>query len=329
MRAGRFGVVLVAIATIEVLGMTTAVLAGDQTSESPRHECEISAAGPAGSLQLTPEQRMAIEGEQQTGRGFREAIRQRLDDALEPLRHRFGGWPRMQARMHGGQRFFPGGPHGSRFGAPHDAAAMVLANADELDLTPAQEKEIRAAQRAERRAGIERQAEREVAELDLEALLEVEEPDLTAVRSQLEKVAALRVDERMAALRARQSLRGILTAAQRDKLEDRHADRRHRALRFRVHGGSEDRSETGSTPGEDAAWFDLDVDDHALHQDITFDVELPELESLWQELDLAPLEGWFDLEQPGSENCDPENGSPQGTDRRPDTAAEVEEVAIS
>jgi Spy/CpxP family protein refolding chaperone len=96
----------------------------------------------------------------------------------------------------------------------------VLDFADDLELSDEQIDAIREAQRATRRAAIERDADIEVGEMDLEALYESEEPDLAAIRTQLEEIAMLRVAGQMAGLELRQQVRAILTPAQREELED-------------------------------------------------------------------------------------------------------------
>lgn len=97
---------------------------------------------------------------------------------------------------------------------------QVLDHAEDLGLTDDQGEQIRAAQRAGRRDGIERRADTEVAELDLEALSEVDEPDLAAVRAKLEELAMLQVDTQMASLSLRQEVRQILTPTQLEEWED-------------------------------------------------------------------------------------------------------------
>lgn len=96
----------------------------------------------------------------------------------------------------------------------------VVDFAEELELTDDQIDQIRAAQRATRRAAIERNADIEVGEMDLEALYEADTPDLTAIRAQLEGLAMLSVDQQMAGLNLREQVRGLLSQAQREQLPE-------------------------------------------------------------------------------------------------------------
>jgi len=96
----------------------------------------------------------------------------------------------------------------------------VLDFTEDLELTDDQSDQIRAVQRDTRRAGIERRADIEVAEMDLESLYEADQPDLTAIRSQLEVLATLDVDNQIAGLALRQQVRQTLTPAQIGTLDD-------------------------------------------------------------------------------------------------------------
>ena len=101
---------------------------------------------------------------------------------------------------------------------------QVLDHAEELGITEDQAAQIRAAQRAGRRDGIERRADTEVAEIDLEALYEVDELDLAAVRAKLEELAMLQVDSQMAGLSLRRQVRQILTPTQLEEWSDMRGD---------------------------------------------------------------------------------------------------------
>jgi len=102
-----------------------------------------------------------------------------------------------------------------------DSVDAVLAQSEELELSDEQQTRIRDAQRAARRAEIARDADIEVAELDLEDLMEDQyTADLDAVEAKMREVANLRVSGRLAELRLRRDVHTILTPEQREKLED-------------------------------------------------------------------------------------------------------------
>ena len=106
----------------------------------------------------------------------------------------------------------------------------VLDYADDLGLSDEQIEQIRGMQRDFRRASIQRRADIEVAEMDLETLYDADPLDLTAIRAQLEGVAQMRVDGEIGGLQLRQDVRQILTPEQLDDYEEMREDGEH----FRV-----------------------------------------------------------------------------------------------
>lgn len=159
-----------------------------------------------------------------------EAGRSPLAGHLAKARARWAG-----ARRHGGEgirRALQGG-YGRMHAVPGMAmrrrgsgggsrtAERVLRMAEELELTEQQEGEIRDVWRQHRRAAIERDAAIEVAELDLEDLMQdPHTADLAAVEQQMQAIGKLRVENRVAGLRLTQQVWGTLTAEQRDQLQD-------------------------------------------------------------------------------------------------------------
>lgn len=107
---------------------------------------------------------------------------------------------------------------------------LVIDYAEDLELTDDQVQRIRDVERAARRDAIARNADIQIAEMDLETLYEGDEPDLTAIRAKLEELARQRVDGEMAGLGLRQQVRGILTPAQLEQLEDLRSDGRVRVV---------------------------------------------------------------------------------------------------
>lgn len=104
-------------------------------------------------------------------------------------------------------------------------AGRVLANSEELELTDPQQETIRDVQRSHRRDEIRRDADIEIAELELEEMMEVEILDLNAIESHMRQVANLQVDERMANLRLDGAVRDLLTPEQIDKLGEMSPER--------------------------------------------------------------------------------------------------------
>ncbi len=99
-------------------------------------------------------------------------------------------------------------------------ASRALANAEEIGLTEEQEEQIRGLGRENRRAQIRRNADTQIAEMDLEEMMGAEGADLDAIEEMMRVIANYEVDERMARLRLDRSAEAILTEAQREELEE-------------------------------------------------------------------------------------------------------------
>ncbi len=99
-------------------------------------------------------------------------------------------------------------------------ASNALANAEEIGLTEEQEEQIRGLQRENRRAQIRRNADTQIAEMDLEEMMSAETSDLDTIEQMMREIANYQVDERMARLRLDRTTKAILTEAQRDELEE-------------------------------------------------------------------------------------------------------------
>jgi len=99
-------------------------------------------------------------------------------------------------------------------------AARVLANAEDLALTEEQTKSIRDTQRNHRRNDIRRDADIEIAELELDEMMEADVPDLDTIEAHMRQIADLQVDERMASLRMDRAVRDTLSAEQIEQLDE-------------------------------------------------------------------------------------------------------------
>ena len=108
---------------------------------------------------------------------------------------------------------------------PGEMASRVLANAEEIGLDENQENEIRALHRENRRAEIHRNAEIQIAEMDLDEMMGTEDLDLDAIEEKMREIANYPVDGRMDRLRLDRSVSAVLTEAQRDELEEMSAVR--------------------------------------------------------------------------------------------------------
>lgn len=174
-------------------------------------------AGRRGLLALALVATLAIAGS-----GLALAQTQEQEEALVRARR---AQEEARARLHRlGPRIHARAPFLARALGEHmgiSSADRVLRHAEELGLTDEQVDRVRVAETAHRRAEIERDAGIEIAELDLEGLMgDADSVDLGAVENKMMEIARLRVDGRVADLRLRQEIRSILTAEQREQLEE-------------------------------------------------------------------------------------------------------------
>ncbi len=116
-------------------------------------------------------------------------------------------------------RVSPGGAWRVRSSA--SAVSRVLAHAEDIGLTEDQEEDqIRELQRGVRREQIRRDADLEIAEMDLEEMMDNNGANLDVIEQKMREVANLGVDARMAGMRLERDVMALLTPEQRDDLEE-------------------------------------------------------------------------------------------------------------
>jgi Spy/CpxP family protein refolding chaperone len=129
---------------------------------------------------------------------------------MQEMRERLARSPRLEIR---GLRSIFGG----------STAERALAMADELELTDQQQEQIRAARHDSRRSEIERDAQIEMVDLDLDELLEDRHnADLDSVEGLMQQRAALRVEGEVAGMRLSRQVWSLLNADQQAKMEENH-----------------------------------------------------------------------------------------------------------
>ena len=113
---------------------------------------------------------------------------------------------------------------------PHVARPVItlmLRNRNELGLSPAQVETLERLRADFQREAIRRDADLRIAVMDLAALLEKDPVDLGPVEAKLREVERLRVDLRLARIRAIEQGKAQLTAEQRAKLRTLLAEPEH------------------------------------------------------------------------------------------------------
>ena len=113
---------------------------------------------------------------------------------------------------------FPGPRHGT-FGETVGVTVnpLVFGGRRHLDLSEEQRKQIKSVRREAARKHIQQQADVGLAHLDLQALMEAEEPNRKEIHAQLKKIAKLQGDMRITQVDQRLDIRELLTPDQRQK----------------------------------------------------------------------------------------------------------------
>ena len=116
-----------------------------------------------------------------------------------------------------------------------DHLRHLLKHYKEIGLSDEQVKKLNAIDLDYDRARIKAQAERDVAERELRALVEEEKTDLSAIEAKVKQSEMLEVGLRMSAYKARQEALAVLTPEQREKAKAAHEKRMQEMMRGR-HG---------------------------------------------------------------------------------------------
>jgi Spy/CpxP family protein refolding chaperone len=138
---------------------------------------------------------------------------------VDQLTDRLGGLGAELAQQIQG-RVGPGGRMGRGMSEPdRPLITIMLHHRTELGLSPEQVSRLEALRGDFSRDAIRRDADIQIAELDLAALLDQEPMDLAKVEPKVREVAQLRADLRIARLRAIEQGKAVLTPEQRTRLQ--------------------------------------------------------------------------------------------------------------
>ncbi|NKB88216.1 MAG: hypothetical protein GKS06_08355 [Acidobacteria bacterium] len=201
---------LAAVAGLMVASVETvhAVVGQEQTEDEQKVEKERRARGEWRELlekRLASAKALAGTARLRSSLGTMRALEGMR--ALGQAQGRIARAPRIELRS---GRYFGGG-----------AADRILAMGEELELTDQQRDSIRQARRAHRRAEIERDAEVEVIDLDLDELMEDRSTaDLNAVEGLMMQRATLRVQAEIAEMRLGRQVMDSLTPEQKELFEE-------------------------------------------------------------------------------------------------------------
>lgn len=136
-------------------------------------------------------------------------------------------------RMFGGQ--MRGGGFGHGFGSGHGRAGgqMLLALADELELTEAQQQQLQTMMVTFQTERVDAKAKVEKAQIKLRALRMDDEASESAVMAAIDDVSRQRAELQKMQYRHHQQMKGVLTDAQQEKLKQlRQEFRQERRGRF-------------------------------------------------------------------------------------------------
>ena len=90
---------------------------------------------------------------------------------------------------------------------------------EKIGLTKEQKDTIQSMHSEHRKNMIKNNADRELAEIDLQDMLRKDKPDMNLVKGQMQKIASIMVDIEFAKIKMQMDLKGILTDEQKAKLE--------------------------------------------------------------------------------------------------------------
>jgi Spy/CpxP family protein refolding chaperone len=217
LRARAGAAIAGAVAVVVLMAMSVGTVHAIVTQDQTQEEAETAAEA------LVKETK---ELQWSRGAGAKARFESRLERAREladrarawGMNARAGGMQEMRGRIDRAPRMEIRGLR-SVFGG--STAERALAMADELELTEQQQEQIRAARHASRRSEIERDAQIDMVDLDLDELLEDRHSaDLDAVADLMQQRAALRVEGEIAGMRLSRQVWNLLTVDQQTKLDE-------------------------------------------------------------------------------------------------------------
>jgi Spy/CpxP family protein refolding chaperone len=95
----------------------------------------------------------------------------------------------------------------------------VMAYADKLQLTQDQRDKIDVIIVTQKKDMIKKNADREIAQVDLNELIKKDDPDLMAINDQLKKIASMEADIKFAQIKVGVDTKSVLTKEQKDSLK--------------------------------------------------------------------------------------------------------------
>jgi len=100
-----------------------------------------------------------------------------------------------------------------------EAPMHILGYADKLQLTKEQRDKIDSIHTAHKKDMIKKQAELQIANVDLEDLMKKEEPNISAISDQIKKISSMEADIKIAQIKIKIDVKSVLTKDQQDNLK--------------------------------------------------------------------------------------------------------------
>ena len=162
-----------------------------------------------------------------------------------------GMMPMMQGMMGGNQSMMSGGMmpmmHGMMGGmGMMDMKPYIDGMAEALDLSEEQQANLKALHIAYKKDMIRKRADKEITEIDLQELIQQDEPDLDTIKGQIRKVTNLESDMKYAWIKLMVDAKSLLNTNQREKFKKLMMDREKSMMNCQMMG--EKKSEA-SMPG--------------------------------------------------------------------------------
>lgn len=151
-----------------------------------------------------------------------------VQPGLANFEHGYAGYSHHYSGGHHGCEEIMG--HGRHYGHGANHLRHLLEHQKEIGLTEEQIKKLKAIELDFDRTRIKTDAEIHVAERELQALVEDEKTELSAIEAKVKQSEILEVGLRMAAFKARRDALAVLTPEQREKAKAAHERRMHEMM---------------------------------------------------------------------------------------------------
>jgi hypothetical protein len=157
-----------------------------------------------------------------------------------------GMMPMMQGMMSGNMMPMMQGMMGGGMGMM-DMKPHIDDMAEALDLSEEQQSKLKSLHIAYKKDMIRKRADKQIAEIDLQELVQQGEPDLDTIKGQIRKATNLESDMRYAWVKLMVDAKSLLNANQREKFKKLMMDMKKTMMTYQMMGGKKVKSDKPTT----------------------------------------------------------------------------------